>query len=215
MKSKLKLLAIIGSHRKNGNSYLLAKKVLESIGVDHEIIQLADSYIEFCNLCEKCLSDDCVLEDGFNKILEKMKSADGIIFAFPKYVLFASKFICFLERIATIQHMREHMGYKIAFKNPDYRLFSAKKPFCIFVTSGTGKMEKENLQIVADYIEGLGLELVPHDLPPFVGVNVKAGDDAGEVLKNTEGIEECRKLTEKLIVSIENGDSGHTSFLKS
>jgi multimeric flavodoxin WrbA len=208
MKSKAKLLAIIGSQRKNGNSYLLAKKVLESAGADHEIIQLANSYIEFCNLCEKCLSSDCVLEDDFNKILEKMKSADGIIFAFPKYVFFASKFLCFLERIATIQHMRENMGYKIASKNPDYRLFSAKKPFCIFVTSGSGKIEKENLQIVADYIEGLGLELIPHDLPPFVGVNVRAGDDVGEVLKNIEGITECRKLTEKLIASIENRDSG-------
>jgi multimeric flavodoxin WrbA len=208
MKSKVKLLAIIGSQRKNGNSYLLAKTVLESLKANYEIIQFAKKEIEFCNLCEKCIKNDCVLEDDFSKILEKMKNADGIIFAFPKYVLFASKFICFLERIATMQHMREHMGYKVTFKNPDYRLFSAKKPFCIFVTSGTGKIEKENLQIVADYIEGLGLKLVPHDLPPFVGANVKAGDDAGEVLKNTEGIEECRKLTEKLIASIANGDPG-------
>jgi multimeric flavodoxin WrbA len=208
VKSKLKLLAIIGSQRKNGNSYLLAKKVLESVGADYEIIQLADSYIEFCDVCEKCLGSDCVLEDDFNKILGKMKNADGMVFVFPKYVLFASKFICFLERIATIQHMREHMGYKITFKKPDYRLFPSKKPFCIFVTSGTGKIEKENLQTVADYIEGLGLKLVPHDLLPFVGVNVKAGDDVSEVLENKEGVEECRKLAEKLVASIKNGDCG-------
>jgi multimeric flavodoxin WrbA len=213
MKSKAKLLAIVGSQRKNGNSYLVAKKVLESVGANHEIVQLADSYIEFCNLCEKCLSSDCVLDD-FNKILEQMKNADGIIFAFPKYVLFASKFICFLERIATFQHMRENMGYKMVSKNSNYRLFPSKKPFCIFVTSGSGKIEKENLQTVAGYMEGLGLKLVPHDLPPFVGVNIKAGDDVGEALENAEGLEECKKLTEKLVASIQNGDSG-TPFLKS
>ena len=63
MKSKAKLLAIIGSQRTNGNSYLLAKTVLDSIEADYEIIQLADKKIEFCNLCEKCVSNDCVLED--------------------------------------------------------------------------------------------------------------------------------------------------------
>lgn len=208
MKSKAKLLAIIGSQRKNGNSYLLAKTILDSTEADYEIIQLADKDIKFCNICEKCVSSDCVLEDDFNQILEKMKSADGIVFAVPKYIFLASKFLCFLERLATNQHMREHMGYKIAFKNPDYKLFPGKKPSCIFVASGTGNVEKETLQKVAEYIQYLGLKLVPHDLPPLFGVNVKAGDDIGEVLKNKEGIEECKKLTEKLIDSIESSDSG-------
>jgi len=208
MKSKAKLLAIIGSQRTNGNSYLLAKTVLDSIEADYEIIQLADKKIEFCNLCEKCVSSDCVLEDDFNQIFEKMKSADGIVFAVPKYIFLASKFLCFLERLDTIQHMRENMGYKIAFKNPDYRLFPEKKPFCIFIASGTGNVEKETLQKVVHCIEGLGLKLVPYNLPPFFGVSVKAGDDIGEVLRNKEGIEECKKLIEKFIDSIESSDSG-------
>jgi len=208
MKSKAKLLAIIGSQRTNGNSYLLAKTVLDSIEADYEIIQLADKKIEFCNLCEKCVSSDCVLEDDFNQIFEKMKSADGIVFAVPKYIFLASKFLCFLERLDTIQHMRENMGYKIAFKNPDYRLFPEKKPFCIFIASGTGNVEKETLQKVVHRIEGLGLKLVPYNLPPFFGVSVKAGDDIGEVLRNKEGIEECKKLIEKFIDSIESSDSG-------
>jgi multimeric flavodoxin WrbA len=212
MKPKTKLLAIIGSQRKNGNSYLLAKTVLDSTEADYEIIQLADKDIEFCNICEKCLSSDCSLEDDFNQILEKMKTADGIVFVVPKYLFLASKFLCFLERLATIQHMREHAGYKIAFKNPDYKLFPTKKPFCIFATSGTGKVEKETLQIVADYIDGLGLKLVPHNLPPFLAVSVKAGDNIGEVLRNKEGIDECKKMIEKLGDSIKSSDSGTLHF---
>jgi multimeric flavodoxin WrbA len=58
MKPKAKVLAIIGSQRKNGNSYLLARVVLKSVEADYEIIQLADKEIEFCNLCEECINKD-------------------------------------------------------------------------------------------------------------------------------------------------------------
>jgi multimeric flavodoxin WrbA len=202
MKSKVKLLAIIGSQRKNGNCYSLAKTVLDSTQADYEIIQLVDKKIEFCNLCEKCIDRDCVLEDDFNQIFEHMREADGLVFVVPKYIFVASKFLCFLERLDTIDHMRKHAGYERTFKNPDYRLFLKEKPFCIFVASGTGNVEKETLEIVADYIKGPGLTLIPYDQQPFLGVTVKAGDIKGEVLKNKKGIEECKKLTEKLIDSI-------------
>jgi multimeric flavodoxin WrbA len=202
MRSKLKLLVIIGSQRKNGNSYLLAKKVLELVEADHEIIQLADEKLEFCNLCEKCIDSDCVLDDDFNQILESMKKADGIVFAVPKYLFFPSKFLCLLERLDNVGHMRRHKGYKRTYINPEYRLFSDKKPFCIFAVSGDGVIEEATLKSVAEDIEGLGLRLVRHDSPPFFGVSIKGGEGIGEVFGNKEGIEECQRLTAKLIDSI-------------
>jgi len=201
MRSKVNLVAIVGSQRRNGNSYSLAKAVLDSLDADYEIVQLADREIAFCNLCEKCISDDCVLEDDFNEILEKMKHADGIVFVVPKYLFVASKFLCFLERLNTINHMRKHTGYERTFQNPDYKLFT-EKLFCMFVTSGTGNVEKQTLEILLDYIEGLGLRLIDYDKPPFLVVNVKAGDRKGEVLDNKQSIGECIRLLEKLIDSI-------------
>ena len=201
MRSKLNLLAVVGSQRRNGNSYSLAKAVLDSVDAEYEIVRLADREIAFCNLCEKCISDDCVLEDDFNEILEKMKHTDGLVFVVPKYLFVASKFLCFLERLDTIDHMRKHAGYERTFQNPDYKLFT-EKPFCMFVTSGTGNVEKQTLEIVADYIEGLGLRLIRYDKPPFLGVSVKAGDRKGEVLHNKQGIKECRRLLQKLVDSI-------------
>ena len=47
----MKLLAISGSHRKDGNSYLLSKAVLDSLGCEYEIIQLAEKDIDFCTAC--------------------------------------------------------------------------------------------------------------------------------------------------------------------
>ena len=201
MESKANLLAIVGSQRRNGNSYSLAKAVLDSVDADHEIVQLADKEIKFCNICERCISDDCILEDDLNEVLEKMKHADGMVFVVPKYLFVASKFLCFLERLDTIDHMRKHAGYERTFKNPDYKLFT-EKPFCMFVTSGTGNVEKQTLEIVVDYIEVLGLRLTRHDKSPFLGISVKAGDRKGEVLGNKQGIEQCRRLVEKLIDSI-------------
>jgi len=205
MKSKGKLLAIIGSQRKNGNSYILAKTVLDSIDADYEIAQLAEKKIEFCDLCGKCLKSDCVLDDDFNQILERMKSVDGMIFVVPKYIFLASKFLCFLERLATIRHMRQHVGYNTTAKNPDYRLFT-KTLFCVLVGSGRGTVEEEILRIVVHYTKDLGLVLVPHDLPPFLGVSIKSGDAIGEVLKNREGVEECKKLVVKLVASIKGNN---------
>ncbi|NWG10310.1 flavodoxin family protein [Candidatus Bathyarchaeota archaeon] len=166
MKSKAKLLAIIGSHRKNANSYLLTKNVLDSTKMDYEIIQLAEKRIDFCDLCEKCIDEDCVLTDDFNQIFEKMKRADGIILALPKYLFFSSRFLSFLERLATIEHMRKFMGYVGALKNPDYKLFQRNKPFCIFFVSGTGRIGGQILSEVVDDLKGLGFKLVRHSSPP-------------------------------------------------
>lgn len=199
---KTKLLAIIGSQRKNGSSYALAKIVLDSLNSESRIIQLADKEIEFCNLCEECINEDCILEDDFNQILEEMKKAIGIIFVLPKYLFVSSKFLAFLERLDTIVHMRRHKGYKHTHAASDYRLFPEQKPFCVFALSGTGKFKKEMLCNVADYIEALGLILVLHNHPPFVAVSVRAGDEKGEVLRNKAAIKQCRELAQKAIVSV-------------
>jgi len=52
------------------------------------------------------------------------------------------------------------------------------------------------------------IEIISSDLPPFLGVTDKGGDDIGEVLRNKEGMKECRKLVEKFIDSIKSSDSG-------
>lgn len=181
---------------------MLTKKILESSEVDYEIVQLADKKIEFCNICEKCINMDCVLEDDLNDIFHKMQKTDGLVFTLPKYLFVGSKFLCFLERLDSISHMRRHEGYQVTFKNRDYRLFTTEKPFCIFFTSGTGKMEGETMKIAAEYIGDLGLKLIRHDSPPFLGVMVKAGDGVGDVMKDEKGIGECKRLAKKLIDSI-------------
>lgn len=203
MKTKARLLVIIGSQRMNGNSYELTKTVLDSIPVNYKTIQLAEKNIEFCTLCEHCRNgSDCNLQDDFNDILKEMQSADGLVFSLPKYLFVGSKFLAFLERLDTLFHMRRYGGYEYKPEKLNVELFSGK-PFCIFLTSGTGQVENEILRIVEEYIETLGLKPIFSDEPPHLGVNVRAGDSKGEVLHNKKAIEECRRVVIKMVDSIE------------
>jgi len=68
---RIKLLAIVGSQREYGNSFLLTKEALKpSKEINYEIVQLARKDIKFCNICGKCQSMECPLDDDFNEILE-------------------------------------------------------------------------------------------------------------------------------------------------
>jgi len=201
MKTKVRLLAITGSQRMNGNSYYLVKTVLDSLTVSYKTIQLAEKNIGFCTLCEHCKDgSDCNLQDDFNDILKEMQSADGLVFSLPKYLFVGSKFLAFLERLDTLVHMRRYGGYEHKPRNPNVELFSGK-PFCVFLTSGTGQVENEILRITEEYIEALGLKPVFSDEPPHLGVNVRAGDSKGEVLHNKKAIEECRRIVAKMVDS--------------
>jgi multimeric flavodoxin WrbA len=198
---KPKLLAIVGSHRKNGNSYWLAKTVLDAVEADSSIIQLADKDVRFCNLCEECIEKDCVINDDVGSILGEMRKADGIVFVIPKYLDAPSKFLAFLERLDTIVHIRRHKGYAGPPKNPDYVLFADRQPFCVFALSGRGRVKKCSIRTVTEYIQSLGLSLVSHDYPPLLAVNVKAGDEKGDVLKNKRAVEQCVELAQKVVAS--------------
>lgn len=199
---KPKILAITGSQRINGNSYQLTKTVLDSTNCESYIVQLSEKKIDYCTVCGECVNKDCVLDDNLNVILGKMNEADGIIFILPKYLLAPALFIAFLERLATITHMRKHQGYGGDLVKPEYSLFKDMKPFCIFAISGRGDFGEDLLKHITRNIEYVGLKLVKYEKLPFVAVNVLAGDSKGEVLNNTEALSQCKNLLRKLISQI-------------
>ncbi len=188
----MKILAIIGSQRKGGNSYLVAKKTLDSVKVDYDIIELADKEIKFCDFCGKCQHGKCHLEDDFNQIIEKMKKAEGIVFSFPRYFSLPSEFLCFIERLTTPHHFKECHGYRATGIKPDTsvpKLFK-EKPCCIFVVSGSGHMGEEPMKLVACEVEKVGMKVV--------GQVLLKGEERGEVLEDKKKLDECKKAIEKM-----------------
>lgn len=104
----MKVLAINGSARKNGNTnYLLevVLKELENAGIETELISFAGKNIFPCKACftcggkEKCTFDN----DFFNEVFDKMKNADAIILGSPVYSAnISSSMQAFLERASVI-----------------------------------------------------------------------------------------------------------------
>ena len=88
----MKVVAFNGSARKDGNTALLIRlvlQVLEAEGIATELIQLAGEQIRGCNACRTCYSTKnkrCVIEDdNVNTYIQKMIEADGIILGSPVY----------------------------------------------------------------------------------------------------------------------------------
>lgn len=86
----MKVIAINGSSRKSGNTTKIIEVVfgeLKKFGIECELIELAGRDIQPCKGCFACSGKgNCVFKhDDFCEVMEKMKSADGIILGSPVY----------------------------------------------------------------------------------------------------------------------------------
>ena len=91
--TKIKVVALNGSARKDGNTAILLRlvlKELEAEGIETELIQLSGAKIHGCLACRECsLKKDgrCAQKgDMGNALIEKMQEADGILLGSPTYV---------------------------------------------------------------------------------------------------------------------------------
>ena len=88
----VKVVAFNGSARKDGNTAILIRRVLQVLeknGIETELIQLAGKQIRGCNACRVCYktkNNRCAIEDDdVNTYIQKMLEADGIILGSPVY----------------------------------------------------------------------------------------------------------------------------------
>lgn len=109
----MKVLAINGSARKDGNTAILINTVLKELNIariETEMIQLAGNVIEPCKACWACGGQgNCVhRNDSFREVFEKMKEADGILLGSPVYSANVSANMqALLERAAVVADMNQ------------------------------------------------------------------------------------------------------------
>ncbi|MDR3260264.1 MAG: flavodoxin family protein [Tannerella sp.] len=102
----MKVVAIKGSPRKNGNTAFALEvvgNVFREEGIDFEIIDIGGKRIHGCIACNACFENQngkcAITTDALNDALLKMKEADGIILASPVYYSgIAGTMKCFLDR---------------------------------------------------------------------------------------------------------------------
>lgn len=103
----MKVIAINGSPKKEGNTYHALKMIGETIteaGIDFEIIHVGNKMIHGCLACYKCAEkrdEKCsIITDDLNKYIPTIKQADGIILGSPVYYSgIAGTMKSFLDRL--------------------------------------------------------------------------------------------------------------------
>jgi len=185
----MKILAIIGSPRKNGNCAVLTKAVCDAAAAKgHQVTThfIYDKKIKGCIACEACTErkvDICIHNDDFNKIAKEMIEADCLIIASPVYMgqisgplkTFFDRWYTFAEEDFSIRHI---MG---------------KKFVTIIASGGPEKMFKG----VADYLNhwiGEGFFKLKH-LGTIIGGDLS---DPGDAAKNKKLLEKAEALGKKL-----------------
>jgi len=86
-----KILGLVVSQRKMGNSEVLVKEIMNSIPEEcnRELIRLTDLKLQPCNACYRCLQPgkECLIKDDYNFVMNKIKDADAVIIGVPVYLL--------------------------------------------------------------------------------------------------------------------------------
>jgi multimeric flavodoxin WrbA len=105
----MKMVAVLGSPRVNGNSAFLAERFLDTarkLGAETRSFALNTLVYRGCQACRACKksSEVCVLKDAVTEILVAVRDADVIVLASPVYFgdisgqmkLFVDRTYCFL-----------------------------------------------------------------------------------------------------------------------
>ncbi|MFA6075140.1 MAG: flavodoxin family protein [Negativicutes bacterium] len=178
----MKAIAINGSARKDGNTSLLIEevfKVLRADGIETEQIALAGQRVRGCVNCLQCrvnLDKRCVLKDDIvNDCIVKMTEADIIILASPTY---------FTDITPELKAVIDRAG-RVAKANGD--MFKYKIGAGIIAVRRAGAIHAFDTLNHFFLIEQM---IVPGANYWNIGIGMEAGD----VLKDNEGLKTMQVL---------------------
>ncbi|HCC70237.1 MAG TPA: flavodoxin family protein [Bacteroidales bacterium] len=182
----MKVLAINGSPRKEGNTEILIRevlKVLEQNGIKSELIQIGGKKVNSCIACMKCKNEKDGLchkkNDLLNKVISRMVQADGIIIGSPVY---------FSDITTETKALIDVAGYALrAAGNPLKRKVGA----AVVAVRRAGGMP------TFDSINHFFLinEMI---IPGSSYWNIGIGREKGDVLNDKEGIKTMQTLGENM-----------------
>ena len=182
----MKVVAFNGSPRKNGNTSILIKTVLEALeaeGVETEFYQLGGKKIHGCIACMKCFENKdrrcSVTNDVINECIGKMDEADGIIIGSPTY---------FSNVSTEVKALIDRAGF-VAIANG--RMLKRKVGAAVAAVRRAGSTD------VFDAINKLFFinEMI---VPGSIYWNMGIGLDKGDVNSDEEGLQTMKTLGENM-----------------
>lgn len=100
-----KIVVLVGSARKGGNTELLADAFVKGAQEHHEVSMIfaANVKVNGCIGCNACYSDEkhrCIQKDDMEQIYAQLKDADAIVIATPVYFYnVSSQLKCIIDRL--------------------------------------------------------------------------------------------------------------------
>jgi multimeric flavodoxin WrbA len=187
----MKILTIIGSPKKRGNSYRATKKLEDEMknkgDYEFEYIFLKDAHLEDCKGCFNCVTRGikfCPLKDDRKMIENKMEEADGLVMVSPVYVITVTALLKnFIDRLAYLCHRPAYHG---------------KKALVLSTTGGIGLKETLNYMEMIAHAWGYKVTgkcgLITPPWPPTPGLKKK---NASTLEKSADKFDKSLKSIDK------------------
>ncbi len=182
-----KVLAVNGSPRKNGNTFILLNHVIDSIKAEYsdvecEVLETAPLKLEGCNACRACfktLDMKCIIKDDLNMIVEKMVEADVIILGSPTY---------FADVSSDMKAIIDRAGYVTGANN---KALSRKIGASVVAVRRIGAMPAFNTMNNFFYISDMVI-------PGSTYWAMAIGREKGEVNDDEEGLRTMKRLGQNI-----------------
>lgn len=190
----MKVLGIVGSRRKNGNTAYLVQQALDAIEckeIETELILLGNYNIRGCTGCEGCKDTyKCVIMDDMQKLYPRILEADAIIIGSPTYFYnITADMKAFIERLYCFQ----------VFAEDDRSVWSSINEvlggkYAVVISICEQNDEKDmgfTAEAMSKPLEDLGYRVVET-------VKILNLFKKGDVLQNQDALEQVKRAGKKL-----------------
>ncbi len=147
----MKILTLMGSPRKQGNTATLLAMMEKELSDRHAVERIDIASVRVngclgCGMCQKATDrPGCVQEDDAGSVFERMMAADAVVYASPLYCWdFTAQMKALIDR---------HFCLVTGSGTPDYRSLINGKPAALLVTcAGPVKGNADVIQTVFDRV---------------------------------------------------------------
>jgi multimeric flavodoxin WrbA len=189
----MKILGLIGSYRKFGNTEVLVKEALmeaQRLGAHVSSLRLTDLSINPCKGCMACTfkSEECLIEDDWRTFRNALFESDGIILGAPTYLLGPAGII----KMITDRNISLQSG----------SLKHAPKPGAIIGISGVEGWEQFALPMLSVFMHTCGVQVLDQVMFYAQG--------PGEILLDDLAMERTRKVGSNIFEAVREPAEGRT-----
>lgn len=184
-----KILLVMGSPRKEGNSATLAKQVAagaKATGAEVDSFYLHTMNIQPCTACDACREErdkDCVIDDDMETLYLKLRQADALVIASPIYWFTVSaQTKLFMDR-----------WYALGGPGEEYAAFAGKRIGIVLTYADVDPFASgavNALRTFQDAFNYVGAEII--------GMIYGSASEAGEIGRNRDLMEKAYELGKQL-----------------